>query len=81
MDTYDYYKEHLVDLGEDDSYDPTDYDDAITKILEGDKEYMGVLYKDPTAESYSQAHGLTEDMTDLSDWPPEGAQKLVNEFY
>ena len=81
VDTYDYFKDHIVDLGEDEDYDPTDYERAVGKILEGDKEYMGVLYRDPEALSYSQAHGVTEDMSDLNDWPPEDASDLVREFY
>ncbi len=81
VDTYDYFKDTLVDLGADDAYDPTDYDEAVRKILEGDKEYMGVLFHDPTDPSYSESHGLTSDMTDLEDWPPESVNDLVREFY
>jgi 2-oxoglutarate ferredoxin oxidoreductase subunit beta len=81
VDTYDYFKEHLVDLGEDSGYDPTDYDDAVEHILEGDAEYQGVLYRDPEARSYSEQHGLSTDMSDLDDWPPDAVGDLVKEFY
>ena len=81
VDTYDYFKDTLVDLGTDESYDPTDYEEAVQRILEGDKEYMGILYEDPTVPSYSESHGLKTDMTDLEDWPPASVNDLVQEFY
>ncbi|MFB6153419.1 MAG: 2-oxoacid:ferredoxin oxidoreductase subunit beta [Halodesulfurarchaeum sp.] len=80
VDTYDYFKDNLVDLGEKE-YDPTDYETAVSTILETDKEYMGVLYQESESKSYSDTQGLTQDMTDLSDWPPDAASDLVQEFY
>jgi len=81
VDTYDYWRDSLVDLGDDDSFDPTDYDQAKEKILDAGKEYMGVLYRNPDAVSYEQAHGLTENMADIPDDGPEDAMDLVREFY
>ena len=81
VDTYDYYKENLVDLGEDEAYDPTDYDDATSKIMDSDGEYMGVLYQDPEAVSYSEAQGVSGNKADISDWSASQASDLVTEFY
>jgi 2-oxoglutarate ferredoxin oxidoreductase subunit beta len=81
VDTYDYWRDSLVDLGDDDSFDPTDYDQAKEKILDADKEYMGVLYRNPDSVSYEQAHGLTENMADIPDGGPDDAMDLVREFY
>ncbi|MFW6384594.1 MAG: 2-oxoacid:ferredoxin oxidoreductase subunit beta [Halodesulfurarchaeum sp.] len=80
VDTYDYFNEYLVDVADTD-HDPTDYDAAVSKILDTEAEYMGVLYRDPDAMSLTQTEGLTEDMSDLDDWDPNRAQPLVDEFY
>jgi 2-oxoglutarate ferredoxin oxidoreductase subunit beta len=80
VDTYDYFRDNIVDLKEED-YDPSDYEDAKKKILDSEKEYMGVLYRDEDALSYEEAHGVEEDMSEVDDGAPEGAMDLVREFY
>ncbi|MFB6112999.1 MAG: 2-oxoacid:ferredoxin oxidoreductase subunit beta [Halodesulfurarchaeum sp.] len=80
VDTYDYYKENLVDVAEQD-HDPTDYNQAVSKILDSDGEYMGILYEDPDAESYEEAQDALGDKTEIADWPPAEAGDLVDEFY
>jgi 2-oxoglutarate ferredoxin oxidoreductase subunit beta len=79
-DTYDYFRDNLTDLAETD-HDPTDYDAAKDRIMDPDGEYQGVLYRDEDAVPYHEAHGVTEDMTEIPDGAPEDAMDLVREFY
>lgn len=81
VDTYDYFRDSLVDLGEDEEYDRTDSDQATDAILDSDAEYQGVIYQDEESASYNEAHGLTENMADIPDGAPEDAMDLVREFY
>ena len=76
----DYFRDAIADL-EDEDHDPTDFDAAKDRILDPDKEYQGVLYRDPDATPYNELHGLQESMADLPDGAPEGATDLVREFY
>jgi len=80
VDTYDYFRDTLADLGDTD-HDPTDRVAAKQKILEGDKEYAGVIYRNDESVPYGQRQGITEKMTDIPDGAPEGAMDLVREFY
>jgi len=81
VDTYDYFRDSLVDLSEEEDYDPTDREQAKETILDADKEYMGVLYKDEDSVPYSERHGLDSDMSEIPDGAPEDAMDLVREFY
>jgi 2-oxoglutarate ferredoxin oxidoreductase subunit beta len=80
VDTYDYFRDHIVDLADAD-HDPTDYDDARSRILEPDTEYQGVVYRDPDSVPYRDRHGVDGNMADVPDGAPEGATDLVREFY
>ncbi|ELZ91671.1 2-oxoglutarate ferredoxin oxidoreductase subunit beta [Haloferax mucosum ATCC BAA-1512] len=80
VDTYDYFRDNLVDLADTD-HDPTDYDDAKDKILDSSKEYEGVIYKDEDSVSYEQKFGVTENMSDIPSGAPDDAMDLVREFY
>ena len=80
VDTYDYFRDSLVDLAETD-HESTDPADAKDKILEGDKEYMGVLYRDEDSVPWNERQGIDEDMSDIPDDAPEDAMDLVREFY
>jgi len=80
VDTYDYFRDSLVDLAETD-HDPNDPADAKSKILEGDKEYMGVLYQDEDSVPWNERQGIDQDMSDIPDGAPEDAMDLVREFY
>jgi 2-oxoglutarate ferredoxin oxidoreductase subunit beta len=82
VDTYNYFRESLVDLQDDEGHDPTDRKAAEQKILEADKEYMGVLYRNDDADSYGERQGLDTNMADIdTDGAPDGATDLVREFY
>jgi len=82
VDTYDYFRDAIVDVGDDDfDHDRTDYDDAKDLILDRDKEYQGVIYQDESSVGYETREGVEEPMTDIPDGAPEDAMDLVREFY
>ncbi|MFB6111993.1 MAG: 2-oxoacid:ferredoxin oxidoreductase subunit beta [Halobacteriaceae archaeon] len=81
VDTYDYFRDAIVNLEEDESYDATDREAAKTAIMNEDKEHVGVLYQDAESVPYSEAHGINGSMADLPDGAPEDATDLVREFY
>ncbi|GAD52427.1 2-oxoglutarate oxidoreductase, beta subunit [Halarchaeum acidiphilum MH1-52-1] len=81
VDTYDYFRDSIVDLDEED-HDPTDREQAKEKILDSEKEYIGVLWEDEEAVDYNTAHGVEGNMADIDEsGAPEGATDLVREFY
>jgi 2-oxoglutarate ferredoxin oxidoreductase subunit beta len=80
VDTYDYFRDSLVDLAEAD-HDPTDHDAAKDVILDSDKEYQGVIYQNEASVPYNERHGVDEDMSDIPDGAPPDATDLVREFY
>ncbi|WP_135302562.1 2-oxoacid:ferredoxin oxidoreductase subunit beta [Haloarcula amylovorans] len=80
VDTYDYFRDSIVDLDETD-HDSTDRDQAKDKILESDKEYMGVLYQDEESVGFEEREGVEGSMAEIPDGAPEGAMDLVREFY
>jgi 2-oxoglutarate ferredoxin oxidoreductase subunit beta len=80
VDTYDYFRDSIEDLAETD-HDSTNREQAKTKILEGDKEYMGVLYQDEQSVPFEEREGVEGSMAEIPDGAPEGAMDLVREFY
>jgi len=80
VDTYDYFRDSIVDLGETD-HDPTDRDAARERITDGDTEYTGIIYQDPDSVPYTQREGIEGPMADIPDGAPDGATDLVREFY
>jgi len=80
VDTYDYWRDTIVDLDETD-HDPTDRDQARDRILSGDRELLGVIYRDEGSVSFGERQGLGTNMADIPDGAPENATDLVREFY
>ncbi|NLV11384.1 2-oxoacid:ferredoxin oxidoreductase subunit beta [Halomicrobium sp. HM KBTZ05] len=80
VDTYDYFRDSIQDLEETD-HDETDADQAKDKILDGDKEYMGVLYRDDDSVPFDEREGFDQNMSEIPDGAPDGAMDLVREFY
>jgi 2-oxoglutarate ferredoxin oxidoreductase subunit beta len=80
VDTYDYFRDSIEDLNETD-HDRFDRDQAKDKILESDKEYMGVLYQDENSVPFEEREGIEGSMAEIPDGAPEGAMDLVREFY
>jgi len=82
VDTYDYFRDTIVDVGEGGfDHDRTDYDAAKDLILDPKKEYQGVIYQDENSVGYEKREGVEEPMTEIPDGAPEGAMDLVREFY
>ncbi|MCU4719048.1 2-oxoacid:ferredoxin oxidoreductase subunit beta [Halapricum hydrolyticum] len=80
VDTYDYFRGSIVDL-EDTDHDSGSFDQAKDRILDSDKEYIGVLYQDDDSVPYSEREGIEGSMADIPDGAPDGATDLVREFY
>gem|GEM_PF-2424674 len=80
VDTYDYFRDSLVDLKESD-HDPSDKEAAKDVIFDDDTEHQGIIYQDEESVPYHERHGVDEDMSVIPDGAPEGATDLVREFY
>jgi 2-oxoglutarate ferredoxin oxidoreductase subunit beta len=80
VDTYDYFRDTIVDLAET-NHDPTAYSDATDAIIDGNKEYQGVIYQDEHSIAYEEREGLSENMAVIPDGAPDNAMDLVREFY
>ncbi|QCC52593.1 2-oxoacid:ferredoxin oxidoreductase subunit beta [Halapricum salinum] len=80
VDTYDYFRDSIVDL-EDTEHDSSSFDQAKDRILESEKEYIGVLYQDDDSIPYEQREGIEGSMAEIPDGAPDGATDLVREFY
>ena len=80
VDTYDYFRDTIVDL-DDTDHDPTNYEDARSRILDPGTEYQGVLYRNEDSVPYGERHGVDANMADIPDGAPEDAMDLVREFY
>lgn len=52
INTYDWFKEHIVDLDEVTDYDPTNRVMAMSKIMETDSLACGILYQNKERKSY-----------------------------
>lgn len=52
INTYDWFKEHIVDLDEDQGYDPTNRVMAMSKVMETESLCCGLIYRNPSQESY-----------------------------
>ncbi|MFC6721652.1 2-oxoacid:ferredoxin oxidoreductase subunit beta [Halobacteriaceae bacterium SHR40] len=80
VDTYDYFRDTLVDLKED-GHDRTDREAAKAAILSDEKEYQGVIYQNEDSVPFEEQEGIEAPMTDVPEGAPEGAMDLVREFY
>ncbi|PSP68959.1 2-oxoacid ferredoxin oxidoreductase [Halobacteriales archaeon QS_1_69_70] len=82
VDTYDYFRESIVDVGDEEfDHDRGDYDAASDLIMDRDREYQGVIYQDDDSVGYETREGVEEPMVDIPDGAPENAMDLVREFY
>ncbi|KIL41411.1 2-oxoacid ferredoxin oxidoreductase [Gordoniibacillus kamchatkensis] len=66
INTYDWFKEHVVDLEEIPDYDPSNRIMAMTKLMETEGMLTGIIYQDKSRKSY-------EDM--VHGFKPEGLAK------
>lgn len=54
INTYDWFKENLVNLEKDESYDPTDRQLAMQKLMEHDGLVTGIIYQNKERKSYEE---------------------------
>lgn len=83
INTYDWFKEHIVDLEEDSNYDSSNRIGAMTKIMETNGMLCGLIYQDKNKKPYeSLLKGYSE--TPLAhqnlNMTEEQFNKLVAEF-
>lgn len=54
INTYDWFKEHIVNLDEDENYDPTDRVAAMAKVMETNSLCCGIIYRNTERKSYEE---------------------------
>ncbi len=83
INTYDWFKENIVDLDESSDYDPSNRVMAMSKIMETNSLACGLLYRDQARPSYEnqvagfRGEGLAKQDLNLSE---DDFNKLVAEF-
>lgn len=83
INTYDWYKENIVDLDENPDYDPSNRVMAMSAIMESNSLACGVLYQNTSRPSYEKLisgfheEGLAKQNIEINE---ETFAKLVAEF-
>lgn len=83
VNTYDWFKENIVDLEETPDYDPSNRAQAMSKIMETRSLLTGLIYQDKTKKSYEELvtgfkpEGLANQDISLTE---QQFDKLVAEF-
>ncbi|RAV22786.1 2-oxoacid:ferredoxin oxidoreductase subunit beta [Paenibacillus contaminans] len=83
INTYDWFKENIIDLEETPEYDPSNRVAAMTKIMETNSMLTGLIYQDKSRRSYENlVHGFKEQPLATQDIKitSEEFDKLVAEF-
>jgi len=83
INTYDWFKENIIDLEETPDYDPSNRVAAMTKIMETNSMLTGLIYQDKSRRSYENlVHGFKEQPLATQDIKitSEEFDKLVAEF-
>jgi 2-oxoglutarate ferredoxin oxidoreductase subunit beta len=83
VNTYDWFKEHLVNLDKDESYDPSDRQAAMQKLMEHNGLVTGIIYQNKDRKSYEDLiPGFRETALCKQDLKitQEQFDKLVAEF-
>jgi 2-oxoglutarate ferredoxin oxidoreductase subunit beta len=83
INTYDWFKEHVVDLEEIPDYDSSNRIMAMTKLMETGGMLTGIIYQDKTKKSYEElVHGFKEEGLAKQNMKITEAEfdKLVAEF-
>jgi 2-oxoglutarate ferredoxin oxidoreductase subunit beta len=83
VNTYDWFKENLVSLGDIEGYDPNNRMTAMQTLMENNSLVKGLIYQNKEKKSYQElAHGYSEEAlskTDLS-ITDEKFNELLAEF-
>lgn len=83
INTYDWFKENIVDLDERENYDATNRVMAMSTVMETNSLCCGLIYRNPTQKSYEDLvpgfgkEGLMKQDLSLSE---EQFNKLIAEF-
>lgn len=83
INTYDWFKENIVNLEQFPDYDPSNRVQAMNKIMETNGMLTGLIYQNKTRKSYEdlvtgfKAEGLSKQNIKIT---PEEFEKLVAEF-
>ncbi|ANE47608.1 2-oxoacid ferredoxin oxidoreductase [Paenibacillus swuensis] len=83
INTYDWFKENIIDLEEIEGYDPSNRIQAMTKLMETGGMLTGLIYQDKQKKSYEnlvagfKEEGLAKQNISLSE---EEFHKLLAEF-
>ncbi|HEY8418133.1 MAG TPA: 2-oxoacid:ferredoxin oxidoreductase subunit beta [Limnochordales bacterium] len=83
VNTYDWYKEVLLNLDEDEAYDPTDRGKAIQMLIDTDERVRGLVYKAPDQPSFQDLFpGYREEPIVHQDWtmPEEDFAQLLEQY-
>lgn len=82
VNTYDWYKDVLVDLDADDNYDPSDRAEALRRLIETDEQVTGLIYKSDRPAFEDLFPGYREEPIVKQDWSisQEDFDRLLNQF-
>lgn len=83
VNTYDWFRENIVDLDEDSGYDASDRIMAMSKIMETDGMACGIIYQNKALKSYEdKVSGFKAEALSKQDLQIEEAQfnELIAEF-
>lgn len=82
VNTYDWFKEVLVNLDEDEKYDPTNRAAALQKLIETDEQVRGLVYKSDQPSFEEVFPGFREEPIVHQDWtiPQEDFDKLLDRY-
>ncbi len=83
VNTYDWFKEHLVGLKDIDGYDPSNREMAMKTLIEHESLVTGIIYQDKERLSYQDlVNGYAEQSLAHSDIElhPDHFDKLMREF-
>lgn len=83
VNTYDWFKEKLVDISNMKEYDHRDKDAVLKCMREHEGLLTGLLYEDVQKPSYEKISGLEENnqMQSVKKLAPDVFEKLVQDFY
>jgi len=83
INTYAWFKEHLINLEEDENYDPSNRELAMQKLMEHDGLVTGIIYQNKEREPYEEmVKGFRETPLAKQDihLSREKFEELVSEF-
>ncbi len=83
VNTYDWFRENLVNLDEDESYDPTNKAMAMQKLMEHDGRVTGLIYQNKELQPYEDlVPGFSKEPLVDKDLklPREKFEQLLTEF-